>query len=64
MRGEVTSHVLLGRKSHSGLYYTQRIYGRNSPGGKQTWRPEGFNEYCSPEMDPPSEAVEGKIAKR
>lgn len=31
-------------------YITQRIYGRNSLGGEQTWRPKGFNEYCSPEM--------------
>jgi hypothetical protein len=32
--------------------------GRNSLCGEQIWRPEGFNEYCSPEMAASSEAVE------
>ena len=37
---------------------TQRIYGLNSQSGEQTWRPEGFNEYCSPEIEILSETVE------
>lgn len=51
---------MLGCKSHGGLC---NAYGRNSLGGEQNWRPEGFNEYCSPEMAVPSEAVEGMIVK-
>ena len=33
-------------------HITQRIEGRNSLCGEQTWRSEGSNEYCSPEMTP------------
>lgn len=38
---------------------TQRIYGRDSQRGEQTWRPEGFNEYCSPEIVPLRSCYEG-----
>ena len=50
---------MLGCKSYSGLY--GNVYGQNSLGSEQSYRPEGNNEYCSPEITNLSEAVEGII---
>ena len=40
-------------------HITQRIEGRNSQCGEQTWRSEGINEYCSPEIDPLQKLLKG-----
>lgn len=54
--------VRLNVNVHGGLYYSERIRSEQSV-WQQTWRLEGFNEYCSPEIFAPSEAVEGMIVK-
>jgi len=52
MRREVTNYVLLGSKSHGGLFYTERIRSEQS-----VWRANTearrINEYCNPEIYAP-----------
>ncbi|MFD1363318.1 hypothetical protein ACFQ4A_17040 [Lentibacillus salinarum] len=58
MRGEVTSHVLLGRKRHGGLFTQRNKVGAVCVASKFGGQKDG-NEYCSPEISSPSEAAEG-----
>jgi len=59
MRWEVANHVLPGSKCHGGSTLFRGGKDQNGWSGKQIYRLEGFNEYCSPEIPNPTEAVEG-----
>lgn len=49
MRGEVTNHVLLGCKSHGGLYYSENVRSEQ-PVWRANLEARRINEYCSPEI--------------
>ena len=50
--------VRLNVNVHGGLYYSERIRSEQSV-WQQTWRLEGFNEYCSPEILPLLKLLKG-----